>query len=187
MMEETRSIQGGKVYHTTKICDRTKITMEEGSVIGDFCFICCAELVMLEGAQLNRYVSVTGRGRVVVGRNATVSNYVSLKTSTDTPYGKMNDQVPEEYRRVKTGEIIIGDNAFIGEYASINPTVAIGDGAVVGSYSYVSQDVPPWLITHPPKERSISVFRLLADGIPMKNYPEEQMRQAEEEIRRRAR
>ena len=185
MMEEFRRIQGAKVYNTTKICDRTKLTLGENTVIGDFCFICCKELVMLEGAQINRFVSITGRERVVIGRGATVSNYASLKTSTDTPYGAMNDQAPDDQRRVKTAEIIVGDHAFVGEYASLMPGVAVADGTVVGTYSYVPKDIPPWRIVHPPKERSISVFRRLDSGVKMPNYPEELRKLAEEEIIRK--
>lgn len=171
------------IHESTKITPTTKLTMEEDTVIGDFCFINCKELVMLEGAQLNRFVSISGgRERVVIGRYATVSNYASLKTASDTPYGSMNDQAEPDQRRIKSGEIIIGNNAFIGEYASIMPGVAIGDGTVIGAYSYISKDVPPWHITHPPRARSISVFRRLDSGVEMKDYPEELKKLAEEEI-----
>jgi len=173
------------IYETSKITKGTKLTLSDDTVIGDFCFINCKELVMLDGAQLNRFVSISGRDRVVIGRGATVSNYASLKTSTDTPYGAMNDQAPDDQRRVRSGEIIIGNNAFIGEYASIMPGVAVGDGTVVGAYTYVSKDIPPWLIVHPPSYRTISVFRRLADGVVMKDYPEDARKMAEEEIIRK--
>lgn len=176
-----------QVYETAKISDRTKLTMEEDTVIGDYCFISCSELVMLKGAQLNRFVSISGKGRVVIGRYATVSNYASLKTSTDTPFGAMNDQAPMDQRRVKTKDINIGNNAFVGEYASVMPGVAIGDGTVVGAYTYVSRDIPPWLIVHPPEGRTISVFRRLDDGVKMADYPEERKREEEEKIRNRGR
>ncbi len=47
------------IYETAKICPRTKLNIHEGTMIGDFSFICCGELVMECGAQINRYVEVS--------------------------------------------------------------------------------------------------------------------------------
>jgi acetyltransferase-like isoleucine patch superfamily enzyme len=174
----------GKIYETAKICERTKLTMDEDTVIGDYVFVSCASLTMLKGAQINRFTEVGGRGRVVMGRHVTVGSHCSLLTSTDTPWGYMNDQKPEDERQVRTGDIMLSDNVFIGQHSTIMPGITIGEGSVIGAYSYITTDVPAWRIVHPPKLRPISVFRRLADGITMPNYPDELKKLAEEEIRR---
>lgn len=44
------------------------------------------------------------------------------------------------------GEINIGKNVWIGQYATIMPGVSIGDGAVVAMYSVVTRDVPAGVV-----------------------------------------
>lgn len=131
------------VYDNVKICDRTKIVMHERAMIGDFSFICCAELVMMEGAQISRFCEVSGRGRVDIGQYSTVASHCTLLTSTDTTRAVMNDFAPESMRRVRTQDIIIGDRVFVGEGCLILPGVHIGNDAYVYPKSIVTEDVPP--------------------------------------------
>lgn len=44
------------------------------------------------------------------------------------------------------GNIIIGNDVWIGYRAAIMPGVTIGDGAIVGAFSVVTRDVPPYSI-----------------------------------------
>jgi acetyltransferase-like isoleucine patch superfamily enzyme len=169
-----------KVYETAKVCERTELLMDDKTVIGDFNFVSCARLKMMEGAQTNRHVCIEGRGSVTLGRYSTIANHVSILTSTDTPYGIMNDQAEDELRHVKTGDIVIGDYAFIGQGSVIMPGVTVGNGAVVGAFSFVTSDVRPWHIMHPVKPLTISVFRLV--DVPLPNYPLDEMEAAKKRI-----
>jgi carbonic anhydrase/acetyltransferase-like protein (isoleucine patch superfamily) len=165
---------------TCKICDRTELMMEDDTVIGDFNFISVPLLRMLKGAQTNRFVSISGRATVTIGRHATIGDHVSVLTSVDTPYGIMNDQMPPEMRHVKTGDIVIGDYAFIGPHTTINPGVNIGPGAVVGANSFITSDRRPWHISHPAKTTEITVFRVV--DVPIPGYPVEEMKAAKERL-----
>lgn len=42
----------------------------------------------------------------------------------------------------KTGQIVIGENVFIGAGTTVLKGVRIGDNAVIGSCSVVTRDVP---------------------------------------------
>lgn len=44
------------------------------------------------------------------------------------------------------GEILIGEDAFLGVRALVLPGIEIGAGGVVGAGSVVTRDVPPWMI-----------------------------------------
>lgn len=44
------------------------------------------------------------------------------------------------------GEIIIGEDAFIGARAFILPGVIVGEGAILGANSTVAKDLEPWTI-----------------------------------------
>ena len=44
------------------------------------------------------------------------------------------------------GDTVIGNDVWIGQYATVMPGVHIGDGAIVGAYSVVTKDVPAYHI-----------------------------------------
>lgn len=44
------------------------------------------------------------------------------------------------------GDIVIGNDVWIGKYANILSGVQIGDGAIIGAKSVVTKDVPPYAI-----------------------------------------
>lgn len=44
------------------------------------------------------------------------------------------------------GNVIIGNDVWIGSHATIMSGVTIGDGAVIGAYSVVAKNVPPYAI-----------------------------------------
>ena len=46
----------------------------------------------------------------------------------------------------ESAPIVIEDNVWIGEYATILKGVTIGKGAVVASHAVVTKDVPPYTI-----------------------------------------
>jgi virginiamycin A acetyltransferase len=52
----------------------------------------------------------------------------------------------EKLGRAFRGDIVVGNDVWIGMEATIMPGVTIGDGAVVATKSVVSRDVPPYAI-----------------------------------------
>lgn len=58
-----------------------------------------------------------------------------LVASTDTPKGRfMNDDAsPEQERMIKTGNIKVLDDAFIGSCSIIMPNVCVGKAAVIAA------------------------------------------------------
>jgi serine acetyltransferase len=139
----------GTIYPTAKISERTMLDMRSGTVIGDFTFISCKSLMMYENSCVNRHCELQGRGKITLGSHAQVASHATILTSVDTPWGSMSDSADADIRRIKTADVYIGEQAFIGMYATIMPGVEIGEGAVVGAYSYISTDVRPWTILHP--------------------------------------
>ena len=47
---------------------------------------------------------------------------------------------------VSKGSVIIGNNVWIGDKATILPNVTIGDGAVIAANSVVTKDVPAYSV-----------------------------------------
>lgn len=54
--------------------------------------------------------------------------------------------LPEEAYNIRYGDIIIGDDAYIGANTVVMPGVKIGEGAVVGANSLVDHNLKPWTI-----------------------------------------
>lgn len=75
-----------------------------------------------------------------VGRNVRITAGVRILTHYfDTRY---QPTLARPFR-FYTGEVLIGDNVFIGVNTVIAKPVKIGEGAVIGANSVVTKDVPP--------------------------------------------
>jgi len=118
--------------------------MQKDTFIGDFVLVTTKALTMMKGSQVNSHSAITGKRAVVLGKDSVVGYHCLIMTSTDTPKGsKMNDASPESERAVSSGNVVIGDDSFVGSFSTIMPGVTIGERAVVGAYSLVTKDVPP--------------------------------------------
>ena len=131
------------VYPAARISERTTLKMSPDTFIGDFVLVTSKKLTMKKGSQINAHSAVTGKLGVTLGRDSVVGYHCLIMTSTDTPKGeKMNDASPESRRAISNGDVVIGDDAFIGSHSTIMPGVKVGDRAVIGAYSLVTKDVP---------------------------------------------
>ena len=80
--------------------------------------------------------------RVVIGNNVMIGGGVTIVDSDfhsmdSSDWGTWNDQ-----QNMKSEEVIIGDNVFIGMEALILKGVHIGEGAIIGARTVVTKDVP---------------------------------------------
>lgn len=64
-----------------------------------------------------------------------------------------------------TGEIVIGEDAFLGVRALVLPGVEIGAGAIVGAGAVVTRDVPDWTIVAGNPAKVIRKREMKADGL----------------------
>ena len=134
--------------------------MQANTTIGDFVLITVEELVMLKGSQINPFTSVTGgKGKVTIGKNSVISYGVRIITRSDTPNNiRMNDDSPETMRDIRSGNVDIGDNCFVGANCVLMPGVIIGHRAVIGSGAYIDKNVGDGLIVIP-KQKHTFILR----------------------------
>ena len=92
-------------------------------------------LVMKAGSCLASGVDCYCVDRVILGRDAVVSQRAFLCTAT-------HDHREPGFR-LMTGPVIIGENAWVAAEAYIGPGVTLGAGAVAGARAVVVRDVPP--------------------------------------------
>lgn len=100
-------------------------------------------IVIGDGCSIGDGAHITAVNRIELGKNVLTGKYVLI---TDNSHGgadqSMLSVAPNRRPVVSKGPVIIGDNVWIGEKASILPGVRIGDGAIIGAGAVVTKDVP---------------------------------------------
>jgi len=64
------------------------------------------------------------------------------------PFPNFREHFPHAYGNmpVSKGDVVIGNDVWIGNFSYILSGVTIGDGAVVGACAVVAKDVPPYAV-----------------------------------------
>lgn len=95
--------------------------------IGKFCAIACGTKFIM-GSANHRISSVSTYPFAVFG-------------------GDWEKAVPSHLSQLPfKGDIVIGNDVWIGRESVIMPGVTIGDGAIIAAYSVVTKDVPPYTV-----------------------------------------
>ncbi|GAA4348877.1 acyltransferase [Kangiella taiwanensis] len=76
-----------------------------------------------------------GGGKINIGNNTLISGYVYIQTSMHNYLG--DDKIQNQ--GYSYGDIIIGDDSWIGVHAVIFPDVVLGEKVIVGSNSVVNK------------------------------------------------
>lgn len=95
-------------------------------------------LTLQDRACLGPKSEVYNLGKVTLKSRSTVSQYAYLCGGT---HDFSSSVLP-----LVIGDIIVGEDAFIGAHAFIMPGIRVGDGAVIGACSVVTKDMPDWTI-----------------------------------------
>ena len=61
--------------------------------------------------------------------------------------GRWSEQTPPHLSQLPfKGDIVVGNDGWIGRESVIMPGVKIGDGSIIGAYAVVTRDVPPYCV-----------------------------------------
>lgn len=99
-----------------------------------------------EGAtfSVGHFCSIADHLTILLGGNHRV-DWISTY-----PFMSFNNQFPEAENisghPATKGNVIIGNDVWIGSHVVILSGIKIGDGAVIGAYSVVAKDVPPYAV-----------------------------------------
>jgi acetyltransferase-like isoleucine patch superfamily enzyme len=102
--------------------------------------------VVMDGAEIiiGSFCSIAGDIKVYLGQNHR-TDWISAY-----PFGHIHQNHFHKFNGhghpSTKGNIIIGNDVYIGTSAVIMSGVTIGDGAVIGAHSVVTKDVPPYTI-----------------------------------------
>ncbi|MGE5677214.1 MAG: acyltransferase [Pseudomonadota bacterium] len=94
------------------------------------------------------YCGLYGNSGIVMKDFSGLSSRVSIYSVSDDYSGNYltNPTVPDKYKDMISGEVILEKHVIIGAASVILPKVRIGEGTAVGSLSLVLKDLEPWKI-----------------------------------------
>ena len=100
-----------------------------------------------DGVAIGEDAHITSINKIVIGNYVLTGKKILI---TDNAHGssvkELLDYPPNKRPLHSNGPIIIGDNVWIGEKASIMPNVTIGNGAIIGANAVVTKNVPAYAI-----------------------------------------
>ena len=93
------------------------------------------------------YNHITCANKITIGDSLLTGKWVTI---TDNSHGETDraslEMKPTKRPITSKGPVIIGNNVWIGDKATILPGVTIGDGAVIAANAVVTKDVPPYSV-----------------------------------------
>jgi acetyltransferase-like isoleucine patch superfamily enzyme len=105
------------------------------------------EIIIGNNCSIGEDSHITAINRIRLGNNVRLGKKILI---TDNAHGasdaELLDMAPNFRPLCSKGPVIIDDNVWIGEKASIMPGVHIGMGVIVAANSVVTKDVPPYSV-----------------------------------------
>lgn len=93
------------------------------------------------------YNHITCANSIKIGNNVLTGKWVTITDNSHGITDKSTMLLPPNNRPIiSKGEVVIGNNVWIGEKVTILPAVKIGDGAIIAANSVVTKDVPPFSV-----------------------------------------
>lgn len=94
------------------------------------------------GLHVGAFCSLAPHANFVLGGNHR-ADWVSTY-----PFPNFREHFPTAYGKTPTskGQIVLGNDVWIGNFSYILSGVTIGDGAVIGACAVVAKDVPPYAV-----------------------------------------
>lgn len=100
-----------------------------------------------DNVSIGSYCHITAINHIKIGNGVLTGRWVTITDNShgETDFDSLN-MLPVKRPLKSKGPVIIEDNVWIGDKATILPGVTIGKGSVIGSNAVVSKDVPPYSI-----------------------------------------
>ena len=100
-----------------------------------------------DNVSIGQYCHISATNKIVIGNGVLTGRWVTINDNShgETDYASL--QIPPIIREVVShGPIIIEDNVWIGDKATILSNVHIGKGAIIAANAVVTKDVPAYAI-----------------------------------------
>ena len=121
-----------------------RIVIGDNSRIDDFCILSAGTggITIGKYVHIACYCSLMGQGAITLEDFTGISGRVAIYSSNDDYSGEYltNPTVPEMYKNVSHGKVLLRKHAIVGTGAIILPNVKIDTGAVVAALALVKHD-----------------------------------------------
>ena len=105
------------------------------------------KVIIGEKCSFGDFLHLTCIDKIQIGNNVLTGRWVTI---SDNGHGETNFEtlhIPPSKRKLSCkGPVIIGNNVWIGDKATILSGVTLGDGAVIAANSVVTKDIPPYSV-----------------------------------------
>lgn len=105
------------------------------------------QLTIGSNCSFGAYNHISCANRVTIGDSLLTGKWVTI---TDNSHGETDKDTletrPQKRPITSKGPVVIGNNVWIGDKATILPGVTIGDGAVIAANAVVTKDVPAYSV-----------------------------------------
>jgi len=132
----------------SSIYSPSMISIGDNVRIDDFCIL-SGRITLSSYIHIAAYSSLFGGSEGIVMKDFSgVSSRVSIYAVSDDYSGKSltNPMTPDKYKKIHSGQVIIGKHVIIGASSIILPNVEIKEGTAVGALSLVNKDLDEWSI-----------------------------------------
>ena len=117
------------------------------------------QIIVGNGTNIGQNCHITAINRIEIGNYVLTGKYVTI---TDNAHGSVTlDEMksdPNTRILVSKGPVIIEDNVWIGDKATICPNVRIGEGSIIGANTVVTKSIPSYSVAVGNPARIIKSF-----------------------------
>lgn len=101
------------------------------------------EVTIGNGCSFGDYLHLTCINKITIGNGVLTGRWVTI---TDNSHGTSQEiiegQNPSRRKLYSKGPVVIGDNVWIGDKATILPGVTIGKNSIIAANTVVTKDIP---------------------------------------------
>ena len=140
--------QGVQISRNACFYGKKKISIGNHVRIDDFCLL-SGNILIGSYVHISPYTSlVAGSECIQVCDFVSISSKCSIFSKSDDFSGMAmtNPMVPEKYRNVYEGKVILNKHSIIGAGCVVLPDVILGTGGAIGAMSLVNKNVEPWTV-----------------------------------------
>lgn len=105
------------------------------------------EIRIGDNVNIGAYCHITATNKILIGNGVLTGKWVTITDNShgDITFGNLNLR-PNERIVTSKGSVVIEDNVWIGDKATILPGCVIGKGAIIGAGAVVTHDIPAFSV-----------------------------------------
>lgn len=131
------------------------ICLGSNSLIREFCVLEAipkssknsldSKIIIGDNCDIGAFSHITAVGKIEIGNGVLTGRRVLISNNNHGDFSEESLRIqPNSRTIVSRGDLVIEDNVWIGEGASILGGLIIGRGTVVGANAVVTKDIPPY-------------------------------------------